>query len=566
MPSRDRSLNTRESSSARWDHWLPPLVAVAACALGTWLRLRYAGSAFLWGDEFHSLALWQQDPGRLLATYDPAGSGLALPLLQRGFAELVGPTLWAVRGPAIAGGLGALFLLFPLGRPLVGATAAALGTLALAVNPVHVFYSYYARSYGLAVLLGLLLVHLSRRTLEGTGRSVDVVALVLCVALLPWVHLTATALVIAAGCAAALGAAMRREWSAGVLTVGGAYVVGLLLCLLLYLPAWDSLTDFITAKAGKSALVAFGPDHVADLLSGGRAAGIAALFLVPVAAVWALAKRASRAVWIVVPALLPGGILLLVNPLTGPYSFTRYLLASLPFLALLLAWAFEAALRSSVARGRAAGPIVLGGGVLLLMTCFVTGPIGPSRLTPDRFAAIYLAMRPLEVFDVPSATTPPLYRTLAAAEDVHRIVEVPPAAGVWDLILYRNYALQHRKDTLLGTLGRSRYTLRIEPVVHLAKRNLACVTGAEWIVLHEDLAAETNRYRRDVFQGDWKRRLRPAERPFVESFFWTAPEPLIDSSRVAEQLRRQLGEPAYADGMITAWSLEVEACEEGESG
>jgi uncharacterized membrane protein len=223
----------RESSRARWDRWLPPLVAVAACALGTWLRLRHAGAAFLWGDEFHSLALWQQDLGRVLATYDPAGSGLALPLLQRGLAELVGPTLWAVRGPAIAGGLGALFLLYPLGRPLVGATAAALGTLAFAVNPVHVFYSYYARSYGLAVLLGLLLVHLSRRTLEGKGGRVDVVALILCVALLPWVHLTATALVIAAGSAAALSAVMRREWSVGALTVVAAYGVGFLLCIIL---------------------------------------------------------------------------------------------------------------------------------------------------------------------------------------------------------------------------------------------------------------------------------------------------------------------------------------------
>jgi hypothetical protein len=557
-------LKTSESSTARWDRWLPPLVAVAACALGTWLRLRHAGTAFLWGDEFHSLALWQQDLGRILATYDPAGSGLALPLLQRGLAELVGPTLWAVRGPAIAGGLGALLLLFPLGRPLVGPTAAALGTLALAVNPVHVFYSYYARSYGLAVLLGLLLVHLSRRTLEGTGRRVDAVALVLCVALLPWVHLTGTALVIAAGCAAALGAAMRREWSARALTVGGAYAIGVMLCLVLYLPAWDSFTDFITAKSGKSALVTFGPGHVADLLTGGRMAGIAALLLVPVAAVWALAKRASCAPWVVVPALLPAAILLVVDPLSGPYSFTRYLLVSLPFLALLLAWGFEAALRSSVARGRAAVPIVLGGGVLLLMTCLATGPVGPLRLSSDRFAAIYLAMRPLEVFDVPSSTTPPLYRTIAAAEGVHRIVEVPPPAGVWGLILYRNYSLQHGKDALLGTLGRSRYRLRIEPMVHPATRDLACVTGAEWIVLHEDLGAEARRYRHEIFQGDWEQRLGPAERPFVESFFWTAPEPLIDSSRVAEQLRRQLGEPAYADGTITAWSLE-ETCREGAS-
>jgi hypothetical protein len=395
---------------------------------------------------------------------------------------------------------------------------------------------------------------------------VGVVAVVLCVALLPWVHLTATALVIAAGSAAALDAAMRRKWSAGALSVGGAYVMGSLLCLVLHLPAWDSFTSFVATKAGQSALVAFGPHHVAELLSGGRTTGVAGLCLLPVAAVWALARRTRAAVWVVSPALLPAAILLVVDPLSGPYSFTRYLLVSLPFLVLLLAWAFDAALRSSVARGRAVGPIVLGMGVPLLMACFVTGPIGPSRLTPDRFAAIYLAMKPLEVFDVPSQATPPLYRTLAATEGVRRIVEVPPAAGGWGLILYRNYALQHGKDTLLGTLGRSRYALHIESVVHLAKRDLACATEAEWIVVHEDLGGEATRYRREVLKGNWRQRVEPAELPFVESYFWTAPEPVVDSSRVAEQLRRQLGEPAYADGMITAWSLEVDACREGAPG
>jgi hypothetical protein len=293
--------------------------------------------------------------------------------------------------------------------------------------------------------------------------------------------------------------------------------------------------------------------------------GIAALCLVPVAAVWAFTRRTRSAVWIAVPALLPAAILLFVNPLADPYSFARYLLGSVPFLALLLAWAFEAAMRSTVARGRAAGPIVLGVGVLLLMVCFAAGPTGRSRPGLDRFAAIYLAMRPLEVFDVPSPATPPLYRTLAATEGVHRIVEVPPG-GVWGSILYRNYALQHGKEVLLGTLGRSRYKLRIEPVVHLARRDAPCGTGAEWIVLHEDLGAEARRYRREVFQGDWRRRLGRAERPFVESFFWTAPEPLVDTSRVGERLRRRLGEPAYADETITAWSLDAETCREDESG
>jgi len=564
MSRSDRTLNTRETSLAGSERWLAPLVAVAACAIGSWLRLRHAGAAFLWGDEFHSLALWQQDIGGLLTTYDPTGSGLALPLLQHGLAALIGPTLWAVRGVAIAGGLGALFLLYPLGRPLVGATAAALGTLALAINPVHIFYSYYARSYGLAVLLGLLLVHLSRRVLAGECGRPGVVALGLCVALLPWVHLTAAALVIAVGCAVALSAAMRRGRVAGLLPVASTYAVGLLLCLLLHLPAWDSFLSFISAKAGHSRMVAFGPDHVADLLGGGRTAGLAALCLLPVAAIWAFAAQPSRAAWVVLPALLPAVILAAVNPLSGPYSFTRYLLVSLPFLVLLLAWVFEAALRSSVARGRMAAPIPLGAGVLLLMTCFATGPIGSFRPGPDRFAALYFAMRPLQVFDVPSASTPPLYQVLAVADGVHRIVEVPPPPGVWGMILYRNYALQHGKDVRLGTLGGSRYELRVESVVQLGAPDLACVTGAEWLVLHGDLGAEAGRYRGEVFQGDWRRRLGSAERPFVESFFWTAPEPRVDMRRVAERLRRQLGEPAYVDGLVTAWSLEV--CGEGAPG
>lgn len=545
-------------STPRWIARLPLIVAALACAIGAALRLPPVGTAFLWGDEIHSLPFLELGMSELVRSYDPAGSGLGLPLLQRMLIALIGTDLWALRGPSVLGGIGALLVLYPVARPLVGSTAAALATLALAINPVHVFYSYYGRAYALAVLLSILLIHFTRRASERPTLGL-LAAVALCTGLLPWVHLTSGAAVAAAACAAGLALRFRRAASGDVWKLAAAFASGAVLCLLLHLPAWEGLVRFVTVKAGAGTIFRFGAVHVADLMAGGRTIGIAALILLPIAAVSAAAVLRSRSLWVLIPALLPAPILLAVNPLGGIYAATRYLLTALPFALILLSWGWVAGVRRLVPREGAATPLALCAGSALLLGCLAGGPLPRARTEGLRFAAIYTAMRPLAQLNIPSPATPSVYRDLTG-DEVGRVIEAPPPTGVWGLLLLRNYALQHGRDTRLATFARGTAGLRIEPVVYASEDPIGCDGKAEWLVLHRNLRDEVRGYKRTLYGGAWRERVGEAERPFLEAFLFTPPERGVNASAADQRLRARLGEPLYDDAWFGVWKAEAIGC------
>src|SRR6185503_15460625 len=113
------------------------------------------------------------------------------PLLQRAAMDVFGPTVFSYRLPALVAGLLGLWLLYPLGRHLVGRGPAWLATLLLAVHPMHAYYSRFARAYTLVFLLGLVLAFSLVRALEGRRRAW--IGFALASALLPWVHLSTAA-------------------------------------------------------------------------------------------------------------------------------------------------------------------------------------------------------------------------------------------------------------------------------------------------------------------------------------------------------------------------------------
>lgn len=77
-------------------------------------------------------------------------------LMARLAVDLIGPTDWALRLPALLLGLASLPALWWLVRPLVGSRLALTAALALALAPEHIRWSTSARGYS-AMLLGVLL-------------------------------------------------------------------------------------------------------------------------------------------------------------------------------------------------------------------------------------------------------------------------------------------------------------------------------------------------------------------------------------------------------------------------
>jgi hypothetical protein len=532
-----------------------------AIGVGTYLRVRGIHTLFLWGDENHTLAIWQESYATIASTYDSLGSGIALPLLQRLGSDILGTGLWALRLPALLGGLGSLLLLYPASKRLVGPSAAALATLALAINPAHVFYSRFARSYSLCVLLAILLVYATRRVMERDARDrFAYVLLVASGALLPYAHLFSASFVAAIGLAALLSLALEGAMRGKLVRLTSAFALAGTLGIALHLPAWGSVWEFVTRVEGGVLAVHFGALDVAALLAGGRNAGAVLLLLAPVAAAAMLAARRPAGILLTAGAFGPVPVLLLLHPAGGLYPYFRYLLVSLPCALLLLAWAWTEAWERAGARQPLGKTGALLAGTALLAITFWTGPLGRLRSGDGPFGNTNLALRPLPAFDVPSPGTPPFYRELGLSAEVRRIIEAPPAPFT-GAFLYRNYYLQHGKETWFGSVHPAARQLLDGPFVSLLDPQFSCKSGADLLILHLHLGREVWQYWNWVYRDPWQPGESPEEtRLMKELNFSPGLSSAGDLSPLAQELAERLGRPIHRDEDIAVWRLTPEDC------
>ncbi len=129
--------------------WL--LLPVLLLAAG--LRLLHLSHQSFWLDEVLTVNTVRRAVPSLTM------SGTTPPLyyvIMTFWMKLVPETEAMVRLPSVIFGIGAVALLFLLGRRLLGARAGLFAALLLAVSPFHIHYSQEARAYSLMVLLTLL--------------------------------------------------------------------------------------------------------------------------------------------------------------------------------------------------------------------------------------------------------------------------------------------------------------------------------------------------------------------------------------------------------------------------
>ena len=157
-------LGTDEGFAARWLGIESPVAVwewtwVAICFLGgAWLRCTNMAGRPLWTDEFTTLItaskrglfesfFTQQDPQPPLYQ-----------LLLRFVMLFTGdhPGEWAVRGPAVVAGVLCVVVVWWYARMLFSPLIAALVSVAIAVNPLMVYYSREARPYSWFALGAIL--------------------------------------------------------------------------------------------------------------------------------------------------------------------------------------------------------------------------------------------------------------------------------------------------------------------------------------------------------------------------------------------------------------------------
>lgn len=539
-----------------------PLVVYIIAAVSVLAALYFcrfwSRDLLLFGDEFHGIWNLNKPYSELIKLYDKFGTGVAFLFCQRLCVDTFGPGLFAYRFVAALGAILSVLIVYPVARRLTGRVPALITAAALAANSMHIFYSHFARAYSLAVFLSLLFVYAVDRVLERERPGVLwYVILTVSAALLGWVHLTAVVFVAAVAVAGAgvmvINKGSRRHWY----WFAGSFAIAAVICLLLYLPAWRPLYDFVGMKYGQGRIAESGIPDVFALLAGSHLAGWVFLFSVAVSAIWFLAARGPAALLPVTAAFVPVAGILVTRPAGNVYAYARYLLIALPFMLMLTAWLLVKLLSLLHLRGKLGSYLSPAAGLLLVVLSFVAGPLGLRHTADGPFANTYLSMMPLPAFDVPWDQTPGFYKDLAKSNEQVRIIEAPELLSD-STLLYRNYYLRHRKKVTIGLVthlvGSENVNLPVGPYIDLSEPDWAERCDADYLVLHRDVVKEIFAYWKFVYNKVWPN-MREQNLRSMMAKHYSIVRPVGSLSKLVERFGDELGEPVYEDSLIVVWKL-----------
>lgn len=320
--------------------WIALVPAGLVLAAGVWLRLDQLGWQVPADDEWHALrAVLEHDTEDLLRHFGLSDRSIPLTLLYRFLAEWVGLDEVLLRLPQLLSGLLALVLL-----PLLAPRSAPAGTriglaCLLAVAPMLVGFSRYARPYMPAALLASAALLAGLRWLEREQIRFGI-ALVLLGSLALWLLPPAAPLVLAPWALLLARAAGKAKYPT-LIPLFGAALIFLGLCALLLGP--PLLADGATLAA-KTVGERAGPASLAVagmLLAGIDQTWLLALWAAGILAGLALLARRERrpALWLGLGLLFQAAGVLASGALglSVPIVLARYLLPALPLTLLLLA-------------------------------------------------------------------------------------------------------------------------------------------------------------------------------------------------------------------------------------
>lgn len=533
---------------------------LGAFAIGCAWRLPGVGEALLFGDELHTLGDVPLGYAHVLSHFSATGSGMALPLLQRIAFDLFGSGHWSIRAPAWIPGLALLPAVWLIARRGFGERIAIGATWLVAVCPMLVFYSRFARAYALVALLSLVLLDRVQAVLrDEQRRRARLAAVALCSGLLPWAHPTALAavgpIVLAGALAAAFDsrfATRRRRRTA--LELLAALALGGVLCGLLYLPAAESLRDFVSAKTTQTYAGEFGWLDTLALVFGQREISAAIALLVLASAIALVRRCGLRALPVTAAVFAPPLVVAIVQPYGDAYAYARYAIAAVAPALVLLAFGIDRALGAASSRLAAASPWVSAGIALGLLA---VGPPGPFSDPAPQHANSYLALYPLPAFDAVWPDTPAFYREITALPENERaattLIELP-ALTSRTRHLYRQYQLQHGARTLLAPLSGEFPSLPDGPYVSAVESGPIERSGADFLVVHLDVAAELSRYWRFVYGSEGPAQSADGAAYMERHRQYGGPLPSAPP-RLLAILRGRYGEPSWQDDSLMVWRL-----------
>src|SRR5262245_24343674 len=531
-----------EPAPAQVDVTRLPLLARATLlvflSFGTYVRVAGVWCQALYGDEEHAVRNLTASYAGILCYYDPVGSHVAFPILQRASMDLFGPSVFSYRLPAVIAGLLGLWLLYPLGRHLVGRGPAWLATTLLAVLPLHVYHSRFARAYALVFLLALVLLFNLVRALEGQRRAW--IGVGLASALLPWVHLS-TAAPVAALAVTSVALAWRQPSRPFLRDALSTYVAAAALALALFAPGVESLIEslqWLSSQRGKQGAA------LTDVLAllGGSAAGGWAIAIGSALAGILLARRGRPAGALFLTALVTPPVTVWLSKTIGAETaYARYQFIALVPLLLGSAWVFFELL-GRIRAGLRGGPAYAAGlGLVSLQALLNPIPMGGLF---GAFSNYKQWLVPEPGLARPFSSTPAIYHQLANSPRALTVVEfpfIPEATALFD-----NYQRQHRQHTLVGVTSRTEGIYARRPYVSLRELDLAA-SDVDCVIIHKDLKSEFERVLAEA----------------SPHYDMPTDAGLVVEERMMKRLHETWGEPTFEDEFVQAWMVAREPAAAG---
>jgi hypothetical protein len=450
------------------------LVLGCVFAAGSCLRLYGLSSQILLDDEWLSLkAVIGKSYFEVLTKFNPVDNS-SLPFDIYNLALLHGPgwSEFALRLPVILAGLLSLVVLPLLVRNVFHERVALIFAALLAIAPFLIFYSRYARAYGLAALCcfsALLLFHLWLTTgkLCYAAGYVMAGAFALCAHLFSMVAIfvplgTALGVGLAGRCKAA--SALRRQIIAPMRAL---WLAALLLAALLVPLCRPVLRESANLPWGRGHLTLDAVWNAATLLSGTANVPLNALFyLLLLAGLFLLFKHYALLGWTCLSTIAAYAVVILASRPTGLDTgavMLRYMIIAVPVALTLVALALDGLItRARQTPGIPRGLAIVGAAGFL--ACLLAaGPLPALYGDPNNFdnhTAFQYSFKHTTweasqadtvypAFQVKQDQIPRFYNWLAGQSNIAAVIEYPfEICDYNDLFYY--YQHFHRKRVIAG--------------------------------------------------------------------------------------------------------------------
>jgi hypothetical protein len=429
---------------------------LGAVVAGAVIRLDQIREQIVLDDEWHALhAILRFGYGRILTHFGWTDFCIPLAVFDKVVKDTVGLSEMWMRLPVLLAGIGTLGVIPLMARAWVGRSASTSLAWLLALSPLHVFLSRFARPYAISLFL-VMLGGLSLARWWEDGRPKWMRLGVAGFVLAPYFHLSALPAVLAVlglgllAAAAPRGAGARRPRV--VIRLAAAVVLGL--AILVGLPlAVDHAA--LTYKAGGGHLGVSIAEGSLELMAGtARAPLLVALVAAALGGGILLARERPRLLALLGALALAGpAAIVLTRPVSAgePIVAVRYCLVALPAGALLIAVALARGEEKLRARGVPCPP-----GTLTAVTVaglFLAGPLPRIYARPNNWTNhgwFQYAYDPARLAWHCPEEVPRFYRELARQPPGSLRILEAPWWHAWENVDYPCYQRVHRQYMAIG--------------------------------------------------------------------------------------------------------------------